>query len=157
MSSRMSYRPAPLRVALLLILALAAACGGGDLGPPPPGAIVIEMGNFFFKPAEIVLKAGERATLRLNNPSTVEHDFYVGQQPDPAAARYAVDLLKDVEVQSSGKARVMRGGGVFRVLVQPLGSAEITFTVPDRKGTYEIGCFLPGHYQGGMKATLVVE
>lgn len=143
--------------ALALLTMLTSACWGGNLGTPPPGAIVIEMGDFFFRPANVTLSAGERAVVRLNNASSVEHDFYVGQQPDPVNTRYAVDFFRDVEVEFTGKGKVMRGGNVFRVLVQPLSAAQITFTVPERKGNYEIGCFLPGHYQGGMKGTLVVE
>lgn len=142
-----------------LALALPVVFGacGGDLGAPPSGAIVIEMGNFSFTPATIRLRAGERATVRLHNPSNAEHDFFVGQQPDPANARYAVDLFQGVEVEFVGKGRVMRGGSAFRAVIPPVAAGQLTFTVPDRKGVYEIGCFLPGHYQGGMKGTLVVE
>lgn len=41
-----------------------------------------------------------------------------------------------------------------------LGNGEsdsITFTVPSEPGTYLIVCTFPGHYSGGMVATLVVE
>jgi uncharacterized cupredoxin-like copper-binding protein len=32
------------------------------------------------------------------------------------------------------------------------------FTLPDEAiGTWEIGCFIPGHYQAGMLAPVVVE
>jgi plastocyanin len=66
---------------------------------------------------------------------------------------------KDVDVQAKGGA-TERGGhsGAFELKVEPhMGRAELTFVVPDRKGTYEIGCFLPGHYEAGMKGTITVE
>ena len=36
-------------------------------------------------------------------------------------------------------------------------SDAITFSVPSEPGTYQIICTFPGHYSGGMKATLVVS
>lgn len=42
--------------------------------------------------------------------------------------------------------------------VEPGGFASVTFALPaDRRGEWEIGCFVPGHYEAGMKATLVVR
>jgi uncharacterized cupredoxin-like copper-binding protein len=153
-------RSATLGVALVVGVVLAAcapSATSGSAGAVVPGTVVVEMGNFFFKPAVITLKAGDRVTLRLINPSAIEHDFFAGRQPDPVAGRYADDFFKDVQVEVSGAGRATRETGAFRVLVEPLGTAQIVFAVPDRKGTYEIGCFLPGHYQAGMMGKLVVQ
>jgi plastocyanin len=36
-------------------------------------------------------------------------------------------------------------------------AAEVTFTVPGKPGTYFYICTFAGHYQAGMKGTLVVR
>lgn len=36
-------------------------------------------------------------------------------------------------------------------------TAEVTFTVPKKPGTYTFICTFPGHFAGGMKGTLVVK
>ncbi|MFQ5524550.1 MAG: plastocyanin/azurin family copper-binding protein, partial [Acidimicrobiia bacterium] len=41
--------------------------------------------------------------------------------------------------------------------VEPGGEITLRFTIPaDATGTYEMGCFLPGHYDAGMKGTVTV-
>ncbi len=146
-------------IAILMAGLTIAACGGGStaLGSPPPGTIEVALGTFSFKPATITLTAGAPATLRLRNTSDIEHDFFIGQQPDMTASRFKIDFFQGVQVQVSGKAKSSRTGGGFRILVPLLSTAQIAFVVPDQKGTWEIGCFLPGHYEGGMKGTLIVK
>ncbi len=145
-------------IVLLLAGALVGAACERVVGiPETPGAIRIEMGDFFFRPASITLKHGEKVTLRLVNTSAVEHDFAIGRRADAAAGRYEEDFFDNVKVASSGRVRVARDGGTLRVFVAPLGTAEITFTVPDVTGSFESACFIAGHYQSGMKGTLLVE
>lgn len=142
---------------------IALACRAGATASARPagqaagGAVEIEMGNFFFKPETIRVKVGERVTLRLMNRATVEHEFMAGRQPNPGEGGYAEDLFKGVEVAASGGKAERGHGGGFELEVERGKTAELTFTAPDRKGTYEIGCFVPGHYQAGMKGKLVVE
>ncbi len=42
--------------------------------------------------------------------------------------------------------------------VEPGGSATLRFTVPaSAEGIWQFGYFAPGHYESGMKGTLVVD
>lgn len=43
------------------------------------------------------------------------------------------------------------------IRVDAAKSGSLTFRVPDANGRYEFGCFVPGHYEAGMKGTLVIE
>lgn len=136
----------------------ACAMGLGPGGPGGEGTVRIAMSNFAFTPTQIRLRSGQRVTLQFDNRSPLEHEFMAGQRPE-AMGGYATDLFKDVDVQAKG-GTTERGGhsGAFELRVAPhMGRAELTFVVPDRKGTYEIGCFLPGHYEAGMKGTITVE
>lgn len=49
-------------------------------------------------------------------------------------------------------------GEVWELNVDGWGTAYLTFTIPeDRKGEWEIGCFIPRHYERGMGAKFIVE
>lgn len=41
--------------------------------------------------------------------------------------------------------------------VAPGKTGEVTFTAPDRPGTYEFACHVDGHYEKGMKGFVVVK
>lgn len=45
---------------------------------------------------------------------------------------------------------------LYETEVQVGRSAVITFT-PKKKGTFEYGCHVEGHYEAGMKGTLTVK
>ena len=119
-------------------------------------SLEVELGTFFFKADPIVLKAGDRVTLKLDNKSAIEHEFMAGRT-SVASGGYAEDLFKDVKVEVVGDKTVGDHGASFGVLVAAGKTAQLRFTVPVAQGTYEIGCFLPGHYQAGMKGKLVIE
>lgn len=139
-----------------------SACGGGtgprSIGASGGGAVRIEMTNFAFSPSHLTLRAGQRVTLQLENMSPIEHEFMAGRDPMTMGG-YTTDLFKGIDVQAKGGTTEHGGhSGGFELKVPPhMGRAELTFVVPDRKGSYEIGCFLPGHYEAGMKATLNIE
>lgn len=143
---------------------IATACGGGAAPAARDGTaqggttVQIDMSNFTFAPQTIKLKAGQRVTLRFVNRSPLEHEFMAGRMPD-AMGGYAEDFFKGVDVDTrSGTAERSGMGGAFELKVAPhMGTGEISFVVPGTKGSYEIGCFVPGHYEAGMKGTLVVE
>jgi uncharacterized cupredoxin-like copper-binding protein len=65
----------------------------------------------------------------------------------------------DVTVQNENAAEFMRmpDHGTM-ILLQPHGKAVISFTVPkDRNGTWEMACFVPGHYEARMKGNIIVR
>lgn len=156
MRSRQRLITSLLGGAVLLLAACAPTVGGAPAGEASGRTVEVELGTFFFKPDPIVLKAGERVTLKLVNKSTVEHEFMAGQAPSTDGKGYAEDLFKDVETEVVG-AKVEREHAGFEVVVAAGKTGQLRFTVPAAKGTYEVGCFLPGHYQAGMKGELVIE
>lgn len=142
------------------ILALAAAaCAPAGTPPAAQGGtrvVQINLENFAFKPASVTLKAGERVTLKLVNVTDVEHEFTAGRQAQAATGGFREDFFAGVKLDTVGASSIVghEGGGVR---VDPRKTGEVTFTVPDKKGSYEVGCFVPGHYLSGMKGTLVVQ
>lgn len=139
---------------------LLAACAPSASQPPTaaqPAAIQIELKDFAFKPSRITLKAGQSVTLKLVNSDVVEHELLAGRQANATDGGYREDLFKDVRLEIKGGKASSHGLPGNGVLVEAGKTAEVSFTVPDKKGTYEIGCFVPGHYVAGMKGTLVVQ
>lgn len=155
-------RDARPRFAAVLGLAaiLLAACAPSASQPATggePSTIQIELKDFAFKPSRITLKAGQSVTLKLVNTDVVEHEFMAGRQANATEGGFAEDLFKDVQLDIKGGKASAHGHSGSGVLVDVGKTAEISFTVPSKKGTYEIGCFVPGHYVAGMKGTLVVQ
>jgi uncharacterized cupredoxin-like copper-binding protein len=44
----------------------------------------------------------------------------------------------------------------YMVQVAPGGTGEIAWTFT-KAGTFSFGCLVPGHWEGGMKGTIVVS
>jgi len=158
-----------LAIALTMsALVVVSACGSGEeevaatpAGTPPAAAEVIQikMGEMFFHPDAIALKEGQPVQIELVNDGIVEHEFMVGREARPAPGGYAQDLFQGVDVQFTGeKAKLEREEGHgTEVMVGPGGRGVITFTVPKgMAGEWEMGCFVPGHYEAGMKGKLIV-
>ncbi len=139
--------------------------------------VTLVMKEFKFEPATIHLKAGEAVALTIKNEGSVEHEWSVGKSVvnNTREKGYRTDLWALLRPQVSGKAYDIEKvsatpskgdeaeGETAKMLsnevdVEPGGSATLRFTVPaSAKGTWQFGCFAPGHYESGMKGTLVID
>ena len=133
----------------LSALVLLAACGSDDAGETTLASagedrtIDVEMRDIAFEPTSIDVKAGEKIRFVFTNTGQVTHDAFIG----------------DVAAQDAHENE-MRGGhrhgkGDAAVTVKPGKKAQLVHTF-DRPGEILIGCHQPGHYTGGMKATVKV-
>ncbi len=111
--------------------------------------IFIEMGSMFFRipggenNAPITLEAGKKYALYFFNlDDDVAHNALFGRDPDLENHNYKEWLLD----------------GFFGVEThQGESGAEVFIQIPeDKKGEWEIGCFVTGHYEAGMKVPLIV-
>lgn len=144
--------------ALAVLLTLGGAAGAGK-----EQKVSITLTEFKFTPAKITLQTGLPAEIVLVNKGKVEHEFLVYKTPKSKVSdwdEYAManTYFKDIgevggEFEGIG---AVAGTSIFEVKVQPGKSAELKFT-PTRKGTFEIGCHVEGHYEAGMKAVFVVK
>lgn len=161
MDPTVTRRLALLLPALLLITACAAAAGGpgwtfAPLGPtqPPtaepspsgsaPAGNVIEIeatGQLRFaqngQPIDsLELTIGEEYTFRVDNTANFVHNIYLGP-PDRLAANDVAGLPGIPEWES--------------------GVKEFSWTATADAQGWEFGCTVSGHYQAGMKGTLVLS
>lgn len=144
-----SHAPARpfLIVGLALVLAACAPSGGG--GSPTdqgPRTVQVEMTDELrFEPSEFTFQAGETVRFEVTNAGQIVHEFLIG---DEAAQ-------DEFEMEMSG------GDGMAHdtdagVSVEP-GASETFEYIFAEAGELLAGCHEPGHYDGGMKATITVE
>lgn len=126
-------------------------------GPPVPAG---------FPEPTATLPSGSSVMVTLRNDGHIVHDWRVGRTLLPEGG-YENDLLAMMEpeaVSGTGyqlvepeEAAAGEPGG-FAVEVEPGASVTLRLSVPaNASGTWEMGCFIPGHYGAGMKADLRVE
>lgn len=162
--------------ALAAILALAAPLGSvhahGDEHGEDVHELRIELGEMYFqvegleRGQALELEAGEAYTLVFDNRGQMQHEILLGRevvQEDGAPDGYRVNFFADVEVELEGRGE---GGGEYKIeaeslheiYLDPAGRIEVSFRVPeDLSGEWELGCFIPGHYEAGMKLPVRVR
>jgi uncharacterized cupredoxin-like copper-binding protein len=147
-----------MRIPLTLVVALAlSACAGAPTYAPlpnDPGRVVrIEMTDFAFSPASISVVPGERITLSFRNIGTQEHEFMAGHEATAGKgfARDWLDLAKADPVNTHDP-----GHSGVGLRLAPRAAANVTIVVPAQVGEVEFACFVVGHYESGMKGTLIV-
>lgn len=144
-------------VALGVAAIVAASCASSPAVDPAMGRVIeITMTEFGFSPRTISVAAGEKVTLKLTNTGALEHEFMVGRAPQPSRG-YSEDWLRLAVpglAQHTHPGEQHLGEGV-RVSNDWIG--WVTLVVPPDKGTFEFGCFIAGHYEAGMKGTLIVR
>jgi uncharacterized cupredoxin-like copper-binding protein len=136
--------------ALLLLL---AACGGDDDAAKPnrDGVVEIIMKDSRYEPTKVDVNAGDDVTFRFTNDGELRHEAFIGSETEQDAHEDEMRSDEsDMEDMAHGADRA------DMVTIEPGESAELTYTF-DRSGTLLIGCHEPGHYRGGMKATVNVS
>jgi uncharacterized cupredoxin-like copper-binding protein len=124
--------------------------------PPPPG----------YPPQTAVLPAGRSVLVTVRNVGRIVHHWSVGRTLLPGGG-YEDDLLAMMkpEVLSGAGYRLVEteegaagGPGGLIIEVAPGGAVTLRLAVPaDATGTWEMACFVPGHYQAGMRKALTVK
>jgi uncharacterized cupredoxin-like copper-binding protein len=133
--------------------------------------VTLVMKEFKFEPARIQLKVGETVDLTIRNTGQVSHDWMAGRglvntQDSKGFQKDLLALLKPTEtgrqyamerVNAASKAdlikRISEG-----TEIEPGGEVTLRFTVPaSAKGEWQMACVLTGHFESGMKGTIVIR
>ncbi len=133
-------RMSRLLVAVLGLVMLLAACSSSSQQPSTD--INVTMTDFQYSPRVFTVPAGQTITFHASNNGAVEHTFVIMK-----LGTAAIEKFTDAD-----QANVY-----WQTKVGPGQSAAETFTAPNEPGEYQVVCDIPGHFQAGMIASLVVK
>lgn len=162
----------------LAVVGLLIGVGSGFGSPsaePAVREVTMTMGypnEMRFYPDRLTFRAGEVVEWTMRNDGRMLHEVLIGREllrdERGAPERYANDLLlrffpitfvdgDGAWIEIEPKENGVRGAA--EIYLEPHGGwLTLRFTVPTGDvGEWEIGCFEPGHYEAGMKGTLVIE
>lgn len=112
----------------------------------------VTLGDMYFEPKALEVKAGETVRFVVHNKGQVEHEFSLG---DAAMhARHQKEMLKHAAMGHSMVG--MQHADPNTVMVEPGQSGELTWAFSKATGL-EFACNVPGHYQAGMVGKLTVD
>lgn len=149
-----------MRFVALLTLCLAVV-GAAPSGAGTPRTIdLVGTDDMKYNVTTITAKAGEQIRVRLMVKGTIPkvamaHNFVllkpgtdVAKLLADGAPHRATDFIPPA-MMSSVIARTALAG--------PGETVQVVFTVPAKPGRYQFLCTFAGHYQAGMKGTLIVK
>jgi uncharacterized cupredoxin-like copper-binding protein len=137
---------------LVMVLLLIACSPSADRRNVPPGTdrvVELSMEGMHFIPDRIEVKAGELVAFVVTNPNDVAHEVFIGSEADQMA-HHAVHMA----VASPGQAQIPHGG--YGIFLAPHETGVLSYRF-DTPGEIMLGCHLPGHWEAGMKAVVIVE
>ncbi len=116
--------------------------------------VTIEAKDVKFAPVELALKAG-RTKFIVPNTGALPHEMVLYPEADKAAV---VEMhKKSMEAAMGHEEKEMAEKAIVVEVEDVDGGKTKESTVIDLKpGTYEFGCFVPGHYEAGMKGKITV-
>ncbi len=150
-------------VILSIVGVLVAALTVGASAAAKVQKVTVTLTDFKFTPKTVSIQAGTPVELTLVNKGAVEHEFMVYAAPKAAPDDWDEYVMENTYFKNMGEVEtVFRNQGavastsMFEVELEKGKSATVKFT-PARKGTFEIGCHVEGHYEAGMKGTFIVK
>ncbi|CAD5110295.1 cupredoxin domain-containing protein [Zestomonas carbonaria] len=182
----MSLRLLPLLAAVFAASAFADA-GHYNFGHPAKPAeatrtVEITLGEMYYEPASVQVKAGETVRFVLKNEGSLLHEFSLGDAAAHAEHQKQMLMMQQMGMltptemkrdmpmdhghmmdhgqmghgmDSAEHAAMMKHEHANSVLVEPGKSAELTWTFTQATGL-EFACNIPGHYQAGMVGNIEI-
>lgn len=126
------------RIAAFSAAMLLAACSPAAAGVR---TIVIDIEHSRFHPARVTVEAGETVRFVVRNHDPIDHELIVGDEE-----------IQDVHEQGSEAHHGEKPGEVSIAAGQ---EASTTYTFGSQDTFF--GCHLPGHWDHGMRGSIIVE
>ncbi|MDD2056223.1 cupredoxin family protein [Pseudomonas sp. GD03860] len=153
-------------LALFSLPALASPAHSFAFGTPAPAAkadrtVEIVMGDMYYEPRSLQVKAGETVRFVLVNKGAVMHEFSLGDAV--MHARHQKEMIAmqgQMDHAAMGHGNMHQGASMKHddpntVMVEPGKRGELTWTFSDST-PIEFACNVPGHYQAGMVGKLTI-
>lgn len=145
---------------LVLAAAIASPAVVSTATDPLRTIDIIGTDDMKYSVTTITAKPGEQIRIRLMAKGKIPK---VAMAHNFVLLKLGVNALKFVTAGAQARetdfiAATMAGSVIARTGMAGAGEAvQVTFTVPSKPGKYEYICTFPGHFQSGMKGTLVVK
>ena len=150
-----------LAAALMLVLASATIPAAVTAAADPPRTVeIIATDDMKYSVPTINAKAGEQIRIRLVVKGTIPK---IAMAHNVVVLKLGTDVAKLVTDGAPHRATdfippAMLGSVIAKTaLAGPGEVVQVTFAVPAKAGRYPFICTFAGHYQAGMKGTLVVK
>lgn len=128
-----------------LLAACAPSGGGASPTDQGPRTVHVQMtDDLRFEPAQFTVRAGETVRFEVTNAGAIVHEFLIGDEP----------AQEGFEMEMSGSSAMPHATNAG-VSVEPGGTETFEYTFGEA-GQLLAGCHEPGHYAGGMVATIIV-
>jgi uncharacterized cupredoxin-like copper-binding protein len=114
--------------------------------------VLIEAGSVRYVPRVVRVVAGRPVVFRIANTSALAHEAFLGSEK--AQNAHAKEMKAMAGMSMPHKTTPAKAGeGFVEIKAKASGEIRTTFAKPGRT---IIGCHLPGHYEGGMRLTVIV-
>jgi uncharacterized cupredoxin-like copper-binding protein len=153
---------------LVLVSLVAAACDAGARPPTPPivpGSSVaprevnVVLKDWIFLPDPVDVIPGETVLLHVVNGGLEIHELVIGDQAVQDAWETAELATIDAPPGPTPVVSVPPDVSGIRVVVPSGQRVDVTWAVPASPAAVRallLGCHIPGHWQKGMRASVVV-
>lgn len=102
-------------------------------------------GKMVFAPDRLEIRRGEQVRFVLTNAGHLDHEFMLATRDENAKHAVLMQKYPEMEHDDPNGRRV-----------KPQEKAEIIWRFTKR-GEFEFACLIPGHYEAGMRGTIVVR
>jgi uncharacterized cupredoxin-like copper-binding protein len=108
--------------------------------------IMAESGKrMLLEPATIEVRRGEQIRFVLTNEGGWDHEFMLGTKAENRAHAAVMKKHPNMEHDDPNAIRL-----------SPLNSGDLVWKFTKR-GEFEYGCLIPGHYEAGMHGKIIVK
>jgi uncharacterized cupredoxin-like copper-binding protein len=139
----MMRSPRILVIPLAIVAMALSACGNGG---EPSTDLEVTTTEFAFSPVSWTVPAGEEISIDITNNGTVVHEWVL--------LKPGVTIASEADLPDT-EEELLADFVYVEEEVDPGATKTLTFTAP-AAGTYQVICAIPGHFGGGMEATLTV-
>jgi azurin len=145
---------------LVLAATLAGSSAVSRAADPPRTIDIIGTDDMKYSIVTITAKPGEQLRVRLMAKGKIPK---VAMAHNFVLLKLGTDLLKFVNEGAPHRmtdfiAPNMTGTIIAKTgMAGPGESVQVTFKAPEKPGKYPYLCTFPGHFQAGMKGTLIVK
>ncbi|MCB1824072.1 MAG: cupredoxin domain-containing protein [Candidatus Competibacteraceae bacterium] len=148
--------------------------GHADIGKPgkTPAAqrtVEITLGEMYFKPETLNVKAGETVRFVVKNEGQLLHEFNIGTSDMHAHHREEMAMMMEhgmltptgINPERMNMDHGQMGMGSMKhddpnsVLVEPGKTMELVWTFP-KSGALQVACNIPGHSEAGMVGQIAI-